>query len=94
MTYKAYWGTWLVLLVVTLGMIVAGSGSVTGGALLVLLLLGMLVKIGLIGGNFMHLRSENRILILIVALGILLVSIALFAGIAVDAARVYKLSQP
>jgi cytochrome c oxidase subunit IV len=92
MTYKAYWGTWLALLIVTLAMIAAGSGTLVGGVLLAVLLLGMTVKIGLIGGNFMHLRSENRVLILIVALGILLVGIALFAGIAVDAARVARLA--
>ncbi|MBI1791652.1 MAG: cytochrome C oxidase subunit IV family protein [Acidobacteria bacterium] len=92
MPYKTYWVTWFLLLIVTVGMLAAGSGSLTGRLLLGLLLAAMVVKIGLIGGNFMHLRSEKRSLILIVALGILLVGLALFAGIAPDALRVLKLS--
>ena len=91
MSYKSFWGTWAALLAVTLGMIGAGAGWVAGGAFLAIMLLGMLVKIGLIGGNFMHLRSENRTLILIVALGLLLVGAALFAGLVPDALRLARM---
>ncbi|MBI2680204.1 MAG: cytochrome C oxidase subunit IV family protein [Candidatus Solibacter usitatus] len=90
-TYKIYWATWGVLLLITLGMIAAG-GALTGKLLLVSLLLAMGVKAALIGGTFMHLRSEQLSLILIVTLGLLLVGAILFAGIAADAVRVLRLS--
>jgi cytochrome c oxidase subunit IV len=92
MTYKAYWGTWFALLLVTVAMIAAGNGTLAGRALLALLLVAMLIKIGLICGNFMHLRRETRSLILIVALGLLAVGLVLFAGILPDAMRVQRLS--
>lgn len=92
MTYKAYWGTWFALLMVTVAMIVAGNGKVAGRALLALLLVAMVAKIGLIGGNFMHLRREALSLILIVVLGLLAVGLALFVGIMQDASRVQMLS--
>jgi cytochrome c oxidase subunit IV len=91
-TYKTYWATWGVLLLITLGMIAAGGGALTGRLLLATLLLAMGVKAALIGGTFMHLRSERLSLILIVAIGLLLVGVILFAGIAADALRVLRLS--
>jgi len=91
--YKNYWLTWLVLLFVTLGMIFVGTSSVSKWFLLPLLLAAMLVKAGLIGGNFMHLRKERLALVLIVTLGTLLVGVALFAGIAPDGARIFELSR-
>lgn len=91
MAYKKYWGTWLVLLAITVGMIVAGQEN-SKGLLVGLLLLAMLVKAGLISGTFMHLRSESLALVLIVTAGLLLVGIALFAGIAPDALRVLRMS--
>jgi cytochrome c oxidase subunit IV len=93
MTYRKYWLNWLLLLLVTGAMLFAGGGSSTAGVgVLALLLAAMTVKAGLIAGNFMHLRSERASLILIVVLGLAATGIALFAGIAVDALRVLRLS--
>lgn len=93
MAYKRYWITWLALLFITLSMIAAGQGG-SKGLLLGLLLVAMAVKAGLIGGTFMHLRSENRALVLIVVLGLIVVGAALFAGIAPDALRILRLKHP
>ena len=92
MAYKRYWITWLVLLAITLSMIAAGQGA--SKALLLGLLAAMTIKAGLIAGTFMHLRSESRALVLIVALGLILVAAALFGGIAPDALRVLRLKHP
>ena len=94
MRLKTYWVTWFALLVVTAGMLFAGGGGKPGGILLGLLLAAMTVKATLIAGNFMHLRSEARSLVLIVSLGLALVGIALFAGIAPDALRIAKAHRP
>jgi len=93
-TYKTYWSTWAVLLVLTILMLVAGSTRLSARAIAFLLLLGMAAKIGLIGANFMHLRYERLNLILTVALGIILTALALFLGIAPDGVRILNLSQP
>ena len=90
--YKKYWITWFALLIVTLVMLFAGAAA-SGGVLLALLLIAMAAKASMITGMFMHLKSEPKGLILIVVLGIVLVGIALFAGIAPDAIRVLRLSR-
>ena len=91
--YKKYWITWFALLIVTLVMIFAGTAA-SGGVLLGILLAAMTFKAGMISGMFMHLKSEPKGLIFIVVLGIALVGLALFAGIAPDAIRVLRLSAP
>ena len=90
--YRLYWSTWGILLTLTLGMLLASSLPWPAWILLVLLLGAMLVKAGFIAGNFMHLRFEKLALILMVALGILATSALLFTLLAVDAARILRLS--
>ncbi|MBM3810499.1 MAG: hypothetical protein FJW20_02570 [Acidimicrobiia bacterium] len=90
MKFKMYWGTWLFLLALTLAMLFVGGGTARL-ALLALLLVAMMVKAVLIGANFMHLRSEHRVLVWMVAAGLLFVGLALFAGIAPDGIRAFTL---
>ena len=86
MNYKSYWGTWIVLLILTVIMVVIDS-AMAGTVLIVVLLAAMTIKAILIAGTFMHLKSEHKGLILTVILGLAAVAIALFAGIATDANR-------
>ena len=92
-SYKTYWYTWGVLLVLTLGMILAGGSAISKVWLVALLLAGMLAKATLILGNFMHLRFERVGLILTVVIGIVFTALALFFGIAPDGVRILHLGQ-
>ena len=92
-SYKTYWYTWGVLLVLTLGMILAGESAISKVWLVALLLAGMLAKATLILGNFMHLRFERVGLILTVVIGIVFTALALFFGIAPDGVRILHLGQ-
>lgn len=91
MAYRGYWITWVILLVVTLSMILVGGSAVPTWLLVAFILTAMSVKAGLIGAQFMHLRSESRALVLIVVLGLAAVGAALFAGISPDAIRTLAL---
>ena len=90
--YRLYWLTWAILLSLTLGMLLTGYVAWPSWALLGLLLAAMLVKAGLIAANFMHLRYERLGLVLMIALGILATGAVLFFLIAIDAARILRLS--
>ncbi len=92
-SYRVYWLTWLVLLLLTVGMILVGSASMSKLLVVSLLILAMLVKASLIGGYFMHLRFERLTLVLTVAVGILLTAAALFFLIAPDGVRILKLGR-
>ena len=92
-SYKTYWYTWGVLLVLTLGMILAGESAISKVWLVALLLAGMLAKATLILANFMHLRFERVGLILTVVIGIVFTALALFFGIAPDGVRILHLGQ-
>ena len=92
-SYKTYWYTWGVLLVLTLGMILAGGAAISKVWIVALLLAGMLAKATLILGNFMHLRFERVGLILTVVIGIVFTALALFFGIAPDGVRILHLGQ-
>jgi len=92
-SYKTYWYTWGVLLVLTLGMILAGGSAISKVWIVALLLAGMLAKATLILGNFMHLRFERVGLILTVVIGIVFTALALFFGIAPDGVRILHLGQ-
>ena len=61
-SYKAYWGAWLILLLVTLAMVFIGSKPV--------LMAGMLIKASIIALLYMHLKFERMGLVLTVILGI------------------------
>ncbi|OFV99007.1 MAG: hypothetical protein A3H28_07945 [Acidobacteria bacterium RIFCSPLOWO2_02_FULL_61_28] len=92
-SYKTYWYTWGVLLVLTLGMILAGGAAISKVWIVALLLAGMLAKATLILANFMHLRFERVGLILTVVMGIVFTALALFFGIAPDGVRILHLGQ-
>ena len=92
-SYKTYWYTWGVLLVLTLGMILAGGAAISKVWIVALLLAGMLAKATLILANFMHLRFERVGLILTVVIGIVFTALALFFGIAPDGVRILHLGQ-
>ena len=92
-SYKTYWFTWAVLLVLTLGMILVGGAAISRAWVSAFLILAMLAKASLIGGNFMHLRFEKVALVLTVVIGIVFTALALFFGIAPDGVRIWSLGQ-
>ena len=88
--YKVYWVTWGILLVITVLMLAAETLHMPRWFLVGFLLLFMMVKAVMIGGNFMHLRYEKRNLAAMVALGILLTSFILYAFIRPEARHVQQ----
>jgi caa(3)-type oxidase subunit IV len=88
--YRVYWITWAILLVVTLAMLLAEKFHMPRWFLVVFLLAFMMVKASMIGGNFMHLRFERRNLALMVAGGLLITSLILFAYIAPESWNVLR----
>ena len=83
--YKVYWVTWGILLVITVAMLAAEKLHMPPWVLIVFLLAFMMVKAVMIGGTFMHLRFEKANLGVMVASGILITSLILFAYIAPEA---------
>lgn len=79
--YKIYWVTWGILLVITVAMLGAEMFHLPRWFLVLFLLAFMMVKAVMISGWFMHLRFERSNLALMVATGILLTSVILFAFI-------------
>jgi cytochrome c oxidase subunit IV len=79
--YKVYWVTWVILLVITVAMLLAEELHMPRWFLLLFLLAFMMVKATMIGGNFMHLRHEHRQMAWMVATGLLVTSLILFAFI-------------
>jgi cytochrome c oxidase subunit IV len=93
-SYKGYWITWGIMLVITGIMLAADSLPWSKTLVVGLLLLAMLIKVGLIGGEFMHLRFEKPSLIWAVAGCILFFSAFLFVLIAFDGIRIARMLQP
>jgi cytochrome c oxidase subunit IV len=93
-SYKGYWITWGIMLVVTGIMLVTDSLPWSRLLVIGLLLAAMLVKVALIGGEFMHLRFEKPALIWAVAGTILFFSAFLFILIAFDGLRISEMLQP
>jgi len=79
--YRIYWVTWGILLVITVAMLAAEKFHFPRIFLVLFLVVFMLVKATMIGGNFMHLRYEQRNLAFIVAAGLLVTSVILFSFI-------------
>jgi caa(3)-type oxidase subunit IV len=79
--YRVYWVTWAILLVITVAMLLAESFHMPRWFLVLFLLAFMMVKAVMIGGNFMHLRHEHRQMAFMVAFGLLVTSLILFAFI-------------
>jgi cytochrome c oxidase subunit IV len=93
-SYKGYWITWGIMLVITGIMLAADNLPWSKAAVVGLLLVAMLVKVALIGGEFMHLRFEKPALIWAVAGCILFFSAFLFILIAFDGLRIARMLQP
>lgn len=79
--YRIYWVTWGILLLVTVGMLVAEALHMPRWFLVLFLLTFMMVKAVMITGNFMHMRFEQRSLAWVVGAGILVTSLVLLAFI-------------
>lgn len=88
--YKIYWVTWGILLVITLAMLSAEAFHLPRWFLVVFLLCFMMVKAIMIGGNFMHLRYEQRSLAVMVFAGILVTTLILFLYIAPESQHVLE----
>lgn len=91
--YRIYWITWSILLVVTVAMLASEKFNMPRWFLVVFLLCFMMVKAVMITGNFMHLRYEHRRMAFIVAAGILVTSLILFAFITPESQSVFELSK-
>lgn len=92
--YKIYWITWAILLVITVAMLGAEMFHLPRLFLILFLLVFMMVKATMIGGNFMHLRFERRNLSWMVALGILVTSLILYSFITPESYYVQSKSAP
>lgn len=90
--YRVYWVTWAILLVITVAMLLAEKLHMPRSFLVAFLLAFMLLKAAMIGGNFMHLRHEHRRMTLMVAAGILVTSLILFAFITPESWHVLSTS--
>ena len=88
--YKGYWLLWIVLLGLTVTMIVIGDSQLSKAPQAILLLLGASLKASLIIFFYMHLRFENRNLILLVLLGIFLTGILMFVVPAFDGTQILE----
>lgn len=86
--YRVYWTTWIALLIITVVMLAAETFHMPRLVLIVFLLAFMMVKAVMIGGNFMHLRYEQRNLAVMVAAGILVTSLILYFFITPEAKHV------
>jgi cytochrome c oxidase subunit IV len=93
-SYKGYWITWGIMLVITALMLVADSLPWSKFLVVGLLFAAMLIKVALIGGEFMHLRFEKPALIWAVAGCILFFSAFLMILIAFDGVRIARMVQP
>ena len=89
---KTYWTAWAVLLGITLTMVWADGAAIPRMAYLLVMVGAMLLKASIIGGNFMHLRSERLPLVLTVVVGLLVTATVLFALIAPDAMRIHDMT--
>ena len=88
--YKGYWLLWIVLLLLTVTMIFIGESQLAQASQAILLLLGSSLKASLIIFFYMHLRLENRNLILLVLIGIFLTSILMFVVPAYDGTNILE----
>lgn len=86
--YRVYWVTWSILLAITVAMLAAESFHMPRWFLIIFLVLFMMVKAVMIGGNFMHLRYEKRNLGFMVAAGILVTSLILYLFIVNESSHV------
>ena len=89
---RTYWVTWGVLLALTLVMLVVDVAPLPKGLFVGVMLVAMLVKASLIGGNFMHLSHESMALVVTVLVGLLVTGLLLYVLIIPDAYRVAEMT--
>lgn len=90
--YKIYYVTWAILLVITVLMLGAEKFHMPRWFLLLFLLAFMMVKATMIAGNFMHLKFEKRNLAVVVAGGLIVTSLILFAFITPESHHIVERS--
>lgn len=88
--YKGYWILWAILLMLTVTMIVIGESDLPKVPHTLLLLIGSSVKASLIIFFYMHLRFENRNLILVVLIGIFVTGVLMFVVPAFDGTQILE----
>jgi cytochrome c oxidase subunit IV len=88
---RLYWITWTILLAFTAVMLWADSATLPRTVFVVFMIAAMLTKASIIGGAFMHLRTERVELALTVVVGLLVTGTILFVLIAPDAARIHRM---
>ena len=90
--YRIYWITWIILLIITVAMLASESMHLPRWFLVAFLLVFMMVKAVMIGGNFMHLRFERRNLAVMVGAGIVVTSLILYTYVSQETARIMQLT--
>jgi cytochrome c oxidase subunit IV len=88
--YRSYWITWIILLAITVGMLMAEEFHLPKWFLLLFLLSFMAVKAVMIAGNFMHLRHEQRNLAVMVAAGIVVTSLILYTYVSFETGHILE----
>lgn len=76
--YRTYWIAWGILLALTFIMIVMEAARLPAAVALVVLTVAMLIKATVIGGWFMHLRTEQRALVVALVAGTLITAAFMF----------------
>ncbi|HUL49131.1 MAG TPA: cytochrome C oxidase subunit IV family protein [Gemmatimonadales bacterium] len=90
MRYRSYWISWGALLALTLLMLATETAPVYRTVAVSLLLVAMLIKAGVIGAWFMHLKFERPALVWSVAGATLLTAAALFGLIVPDGISAFR----
>lgn len=91
-SYRTYWIAWGVLLLLTLLMLMMEAAPFSRVFAVLFLVVAMLFKASLIGGWFMHLRSERAALVVSVVVGTLATAAVLFLLIAPDGVAMLRLA--
>lgn len=89
---RTYWMAWGALLALTLLMILVEAARLPLALTILVLVSAMLVKATLIGGWFMHLRFEQKALVVAVVGGTLLTAAVLFFLLVPDGIAMLRLA--
>lgn len=92
--YRIYWVTWGILLALTAVMLLTEMFQFSRPFVIAVLLVAMIIKASLIGGQFMHLRYEKLALVLAVVGSIAFLSAYLFILISFDGMRIFHMPHP
>ena len=88
---KLYWISWAVLLVFTILMLWMDSVPFPRTPFIVAMVAAMLIKVSVIGSNFMHLRRERLTLVAVVVIGLLVTATVLYVLVVSDALRIHRM---